>query len=156
ELHERREPTDQVAIAVGIAEPPSGRPAAHAEDGERPAWVIPKLLSDEPGGPTLRLRGQYRTERRELFVVELMGQEDIAVPDRGPLGLGRHGLLVEAVEPASHLLELLHLPGGQEVIVQGLTGRTRPGLVGPGRDLFEKAPALRIAPIQEMTAENEA
>ena len=158
QLDERREPSHQLAIAIGVPAPPACRLAAHGQDEEGPAWEIPEFLADEPGGTAIRLAAEDGVQRPKLVVGQSMREERVVRPDGGPLALGRRGLLVDAVEPGAHLLELCRLTRGPEVVVQGLAGLAHPELVGigVGRDLLEQATALGVAELQQVAAEDQA
>ena len=158
QLDERREPSHQLAIAIGVAAPPACGLAAYGQDEEGPAWEIPEFLADQPDGPTIRLAAEHGAQRRELVVVEAVREEPVVRPDGGPLALGRGGFLIDAVEPGAHLLELRRLSRGPEVVVQGLAGLAHPELVGIGirGHLLEQATALGVAELQQMATEDEA
>ena len=91
-----------------------------------------------------------------MGVREPVGEERVAGADGRPLALGRGRLLVESVEPGSHLAKLGLLPGRLEVVVQGLTGLAHPELVGVGGDFLQHSTPLGIPKFEQVAAQHEA
>ncbi len=156
QLDRRRDAPDQLAVAVGLIEPPPRRLPAHTEDEQRAIREVAQRFADQPGAAAIGMDGKAAVEELDLGLGQLVGKEGVGGQYLHSLALRRGALLFVPIEPRPDLTELVGLAGRLEVPLKDLTGRSHPRLVGLLHDLLEQAPALGVANVQEVLAEHHA
>ena len=154
QLDQGRQSSHQLAVPIGLVEPPARTFSAHAKNEELAFREVVKLFADQPRRAAIRMGGKAPAEELDLIRGEPVSNERVGGQDSSPLTLSGRAFLLVPIKPRPNLAKLLRLAGRLEVLLEDLAGRSRPHLIALVDHLLEQVSPLGVANIQKVMAEH--